>query len=127
MLIRVCRAFTVNGPINKEVDEDLSAASYICELNRVPGRFLPEKAIELGVPRGEAFSILKNGNPYTLEDGTVILPDQVRSTSSFDGWGAGEGSPKRLIPPSLWNLKKVLLNVFLSALPLLGDSIVVTF
>ena len=54
------------------------AASYICELTRVPGKFLPAKAQELGVPRGHLYGVLKRGQPVTLQDGTTIQPHQVR-------------------------------------------------
>ncbi|EED21432.1 tRNA processing endoribonuclease Trz1, putative [Talaromyces stipitatus ATCC 10500] len=41
------------------------------------GAFDPKKAIELGVPRGPAFSQLTKGLSYTTEDGTVVTPDMV--------------------------------------------------
>lgn len=53
------------------------AASYICELTRVPGKFLPAKAQELGVPKGHLYGVLKGGQPVTLKDGTTIQPHQV--------------------------------------------------
>ena len=57
------------------------AASYICELTRVPGKFLPAKAQELGVPRGHLYGVLKGGQQITLQDGTIIHPHQVKQTS----------------------------------------------
>jgi ribonuclease Z len=41
------------------------------------GTFLPEKAIELGIPRGPLFGKLQKGNSVTLNDGRVIEPHQV--------------------------------------------------
>ena len=50
---------------------------YILEEDLRPGVFFPEKAVELGVPRGPLWSRLQHGNPVTLEDGSVIEPYQV--------------------------------------------------
>ena len=41
------------------------------------GRFDRERAEELGVPVGPKFSELHEGNPVTLEDGTVVRPEEV--------------------------------------------------
>ena len=41
------------------------------------GRFDRERAEELGVPVGPAFSKLHAGEPVELEDGTVVEPDEV--------------------------------------------------
>ena len=41
------------------------------------GRFHRDRAEELGVPVGPAFSKLHNGEPVELEDGTVVRPEQV--------------------------------------------------
>ena len=43
----------------------------------MPGKFLPAKAMELGVPRGQLFGQLKGGQAVQLGDGTTVLPDQV--------------------------------------------------
>lgn len=53
------------------------ASSYICELSKVPGKFLPAKAQELGVPRGPMYGVLKAGQAVTLSNGTIIQPEQV--------------------------------------------------
>lgn len=42
-----------------------------------PGLFHPEKALELGVPRGPMWSLLQHGQPVTLADGTVVTPAQI--------------------------------------------------
>jgi ribonuclease Z len=42
-----------------------------------PGVFYPEKAGELGVPRGPMWSQLQQGNSVTLDDGRVVEPSAV--------------------------------------------------
>ena len=42
-----------------------------------PGRFHPEKAAALGVPKGPLFGELQHGRPVTLEDGRVVRPEEV--------------------------------------------------
>jgi ribonuclease Z len=42
-----------------------------------PGRFDPERATRLGVPRGPAFATLKGGAAVTLADGRVVRGDEV--------------------------------------------------
>ena len=41
------------------------------------GKFSPEAAIKLGVPKGPMFGLLANGQDVTLEDGSVVKSDQV--------------------------------------------------
>ena len=40
-------------------------------------RFIPDKAIELGIPKGKLWGTLQNGTPVTLDDGRVITSDMV--------------------------------------------------
>jgi ribonuclease Z len=42
-----------------------------------PGRFHPEKAIALGVPKGPLYGALQRGERVTLEDGRVVEPHEV--------------------------------------------------
>jgi ribonuclease Z len=42
-----------------------------------PGIFYPDKAVELGVPKGRQWSELQDGNNVNLENGAVITPDMV--------------------------------------------------
>jgi ribonuclease Z len=42
-----------------------------------PGRFHPERAAALGVPRGPLWGELQHGRAVTLPDGRVIRPDQA--------------------------------------------------
>jgi ribonuclease BN (tRNA processing enzyme) len=50
---------------------------FLCQGPDVLGTFLPEKAKELGIPRGPLYGKLQKGNSVTLEDGRVIEPHQV--------------------------------------------------
>jgi ribonuclease Z len=50
---------------------------YVCSTPNVRGKFIPQKAISLGVPRGRLWGDLSNGKQVELESGVVILPDQV--------------------------------------------------
>jgi ribonuclease Z len=42
-----------------------------------PGRFHPEKAAALGVPKGPLFGALQHGREVTLPDGRVVRPEEV--------------------------------------------------
>ncbi len=42
-----------------------------------PGKFFPEKAATLGVPKGVLWSKLQHGKTVTLSDGKVVKPNQV--------------------------------------------------
>jgi len=53
------------------------AVCYVAKLADIPGRFLPVKAAELGVPRGPSYAQLVKGNAVELPDGTKVLPQQV--------------------------------------------------
>ena len=46
------------------------------ELDR-PGEFNPEKATELGVPRGPLWGKLQKGESVTAENGTVVTPEDI--------------------------------------------------
>ncbi|MFW5785724.1 MAG: ribonuclease Z [bacterium] len=54
---------------------------YILEEEARPGVFFPEKAVELGVPRGPMWSRLQQGERVTLDDGGVVEPIQVMGDS----------------------------------------------
>ena len=48
---------------------------------RRKGEFFPEKALELGIPKGKLWGMLQNGNAVTLDDGRVITSDMVMGQS----------------------------------------------
>ncbi len=50
---------------------------YAFEEEGRPGAFFPEKAVELGVPRGPLFSVLQGGQSVTLEGGKTVSPEEV--------------------------------------------------
>jgi ribonuclease Z len=50
---------------------------YILEEETRPGVFHPERAMDLGVPRGPLWSRLQQGEYVTLEDGTTVAPSEV--------------------------------------------------
>jgi ribonuclease Z len=62
-------------------EPELNSAStcYAVDLHPVRGKFNPQRAKELGIPKGPSFAKLANGQQVTLEDGTVIHPNQVLS------------------------------------------------
>ena len=51
--------------------------AYSLEENMRPGIFFPDKAAELGVPRGPLWSQLQSGEQVNLPDGSVVRPEQV--------------------------------------------------
>ncbi len=51
--------------------------AYSLEEAQRPGVFFPEKAQELGVPRGPLWSQLQGGETVSLPDGTSVTPAQV--------------------------------------------------
>ncbi|XP_014784508.1 zinc phosphodiesterase ELAC protein 2 isoform X1 [Octopus bimaculoides] len=60
--------------------EELDAAmAFICTPHPARRRLNLEKCVDLGVPVGPLLGILKNETSVTLDNGTVIHPDQVLS------------------------------------------------
>ena len=51
---------------------DSSVVCYICQLVPLPGKFLTQKAKELGVPKGPMFGALHRGETVTLGDGRQV-------------------------------------------------------
>ena len=54
-----------------------AACCYLCDLTDTPGRFHPEKAEALGVPKGPMFGRLKGGQAVELPNGKTIQPADV--------------------------------------------------
>jgi ribonuclease Z len=51
--------------------------AYTLEEDKRPGEFHPERATELGVPRGPLWSKLQAGEPVPSDAGGMVRPDQV--------------------------------------------------
>jgi len=51
--------------------------AFSLEEDERPGIFLPERAQELGVPRGPLWSVLQSGSPVQSAAGAVVRPEQV--------------------------------------------------
>ncbi|MEI6387139.1 MAG: ribonuclease Z [Spirochaetota bacterium] len=50
---------------------------YTLEESARPGAFHPERATELGVPRGPMWSVLQGGSDVSLDDGRLVKPSDV--------------------------------------------------
>lgn len=57
-------------------------ASYICQLPDIPGKFLPQKAAALGVPRGPLYGQLQKGESVQASNGTIVHPEHVMEPST---------------------------------------------
>ncbi|CCH43024.1 Zinc phosphodiesterase [Wickerhamomyces ciferrii] len=62
-----------------EINADQVSTCYTIQFKPVRGKFQIDKAKELGIPKGKLFAQLASGKEITLENGTVIRPDQVLS------------------------------------------------
>jgi len=58
-------------------DHSIPCLAFSLEEHPRPGKFYPEKAIELGVPKGPLWKRLQMGFPVKLADGRIIKPEQV--------------------------------------------------
>lgn len=58
-------------------DHTTESYCYVFEEKPRPGKFYPQKAVQLGAPKGELWSKLQNGENVTLPDGRTIKPDDV--------------------------------------------------
>ncbi|KAN0038133.1 hypothetical protein ACTA71_000305 [Dictyostelium dimigraforme] len=61
--------------------EESSIVCYIGMTKDFKGKFYPEKAVALGVPKGISFKHLQDGKSVTNKDGVTITPDQVMDKS----------------------------------------------
>jgi ribonuclease Z len=59
------------------VDHGVPALGYAIVEDERPGRFDVETADALGVPSGPERGLLQRGEPVTLADGRMVLPEQV--------------------------------------------------
>ena len=59
-----------------------AAACYVCELPDIPGKFLPQKAASLGVPRGPLYGRLVKGEEVVAANGKPVKPEDVMEPST---------------------------------------------
>lgn len=59
------------------INFEQSSTSYEIEFNPIRGKFKFEEAVKLGVPRGPMFRQLTEGQSVTLQDGSIVTPEQV--------------------------------------------------
>jgi len=59
-----------------EAQHGIPAFSYVFQEKEKPGEFFPEKAKELGIPEGNLWHELQNGNEIKIDD-KIFSPDQV--------------------------------------------------
>ena len=59
------------------VDHVVPCLAYALVEDERPGRFYPNKAVKLGVPKGPLWAQLKGGSPVVLPSGKVINPRDV--------------------------------------------------
>ena len=53
-----------------------SVICYVGKLQDYPGKFLPQVAMSLGVPKGPMFGLLKNGQRVTLPCGKTVSNEE---------------------------------------------------
>jgi len=58
-------------------EHSIPSLAYALAEKPRPGRFYPEKALALGVPRGPLWSKLQKGMKITLPNGRIIKPEEV--------------------------------------------------
>ncbi|EAL62172.1 hypothetical protein DDB_G0290623 [Dictyostelium discoideum AX4] len=71
-------------PTTIENDYEYEESSIVCYIGMTKdfkGKFYPEKAVALGVPKGISFKHLQDGKSVTNKDGVTITPDQVMDKS----------------------------------------------
>ena len=93
-----------------------ASVCYIIKNHPQRGKFDPKAAINLGVPKGPAFRTLTLGQNITLENGTVITPDQVMAPGKEGGGFAVIELPDAsyidpLIRREEWSSKEVMSGV----------------
>lgn len=67
----------LNVELPKSVLMPQTTTSYEISFHPVRGRFKPQEAIRLGVPKGPSFGKLASGQEVVLPNGTVVKPEDV--------------------------------------------------
>ena len=68
---------SAGGSDRGSVDRQVAVSVYLLELGDIPGKFLPQKAAELGVPKGPAFGKLCRGESVMSTYGNYVAPEDV--------------------------------------------------
>ncbi len=63
------------------VDKQVAVSMFVVALGDIPGKFLPQKALELGVPKGPAFGKLCRGESVMSSFGRYVNPNEVMEGS----------------------------------------------
>jgi len=61
----------------KSFSKCTSTAAFVCKLVDIPGKFNPQRALELGLSPGPIYKALVNGKAVTTQDGRVIQPSDI--------------------------------------------------
>ena len=93
-----------------------AALSYIIRSHPQRGKFLPQKAFALNVPKGPLFSDLASGKRVTLTDGKTVKPEDVLGPGSPGGGLAVVELPTdeyvlSLISRSEWRTQNIMEGV----------------
>ena len=93
-----------------------TALSYIIRNHPQRGKFQPQNAIALGVPKGPLFSKLASGRSVTLGDGKTVSSEQVLGPQKPGGGLAvvelpSEAYVQNLITREEWNAPRVMEGV----------------
>lgn len=67
-------------PVGDNVNAGTLVA-YSCRVSDYPGKFFPEKAVELGIPKGPVYRLLTHGRSVLTKQGDLVLPSQVMGDS----------------------------------------------
>jgi ribonuclease Z len=105
-----------------------TSVCYIIKSHPVRGKFKPQTAKELGVKPGRDFQRLSNGESITLDNGTIITPNQVMEPSrGSPGFAVIELPVTSFVEPLLcreeWSSKEVMEGVA-SVIWILGPGVV---
>ncbi len=74
----VFEARTLGAPTAATASPSSSVCSYICTTLPVPGKFHPQRALQLGVPKGPLFGRLSKNETVVLDNGVTVSPEQVK-------------------------------------------------
>lgn len=92
------------------------AMSYIFRNHIVRGKFLPQRAIELGIEKGPKFAALSKGQNVVNANGEIVTPDMVMEPSKQGGGAAVIDLPSReyveaLVSRPEWKSEDIMAGV----------------